>query len=106
MVSSTSAMEARDEAGIIVHHFDRYVFRQVFLQLLDTLVGFIGNFDLVGARLRDDDVDNHRFAVLAHHASQIFRAYLGSPYVLEADDIVAVTLDDQIIEFRCCMHQS
>jgi hypothetical protein len=74
--------------------------------LLDTFVCLIGNFDLVGARLRDDDVDNHRFAVLAHHASQVFRAHLGSPYVLEADDIVAVTLDDQIIEFRCRVHQS
>ena len=94
-----------DKAGVIVDHFDRNILRQVFLQLLDTLVRLVGNLDLVSTRLRDDDIDNHRLAILTHHASQILRTDLGAPDVLKTDDVIAIPFDNQIIKFRCRMHQ-
>ena len=83
-----------DEAGIVIDHFDGHIFRKVFLQLFDTFVGLVCNFNLISSGLRDDHVDDHRFAVLTHDTAHIFRRDFRPSDILEADNVVSVPLDD------------
>ena len=60
---------------------------------------------MVGTRLGNDHVDDHRFAVLAQDTLEILRRYLGIADVAKADDIAVFLLDDQVVEFLGGGHQ-
>ena len=82
-----------------------YVFRQVFLHILHSLVHGIGYLDVIGARLWNHYDAYHRHAVHLHIAFDVRRTEFGAAYVAEPDNTVAVLFQDEIIEFLCCMHQ-
>ena len=95
-----------DETGVIVNHFDRYIFRQVLFQLFDTVVSLVGNLDMIGTRLGHDYTDYHRFSVFTQDTAQVFRCQFCASDIFEADDIVGIFLNDQVIELFRCMHQT
>ena len=83
-----------------------YIFRQVLLHLLHTLIYSICNFDMIGSRLRDDYHTHHRHTVHLHIALDIGRTQFGTPDITETYDTVVRFLDNQIVEFICGVHQS
>ena len=60
---------------------------------------------MVGARLRNDHANHHRFTVLTQDTAQVFRCQFCPSDVFETDDIVGIFLDDQVVELFCRMHQ-
>ena len=61
---------------------------------------------MVGARLRDYYDTHHGHSVHFHIAFDVRRTKFGAADVAEPDNAVAVFLQDEIVEFFCCVHQS
>ena len=83
-----------------------YVFRKVFLHLFHTLIHCVCNVNVVGSRLGNDNDSYHRYTVHFHIALDIGGSKFGPADVAEADDLISIMLDDQIVEHFGRTHQS
>ena len=83
-----------------------HIFGQVFFHRFHAFIYSIGDFDVVGARLRNDDDTHHGDTVHLHITFQVLRFDIGRAYITETYDAASILFHDDIVEFFGRMHQT
>ncbi|MPN58295.1 hypothetical protein SDC9_205998 [bioreactor metagenome] len=76
------------------------------MHLLHADPHFVGNIDLVGARLRNNHATHHWHPVSLEDILPIGCIQFGISYIAEAYDPEIILYQNEIVEFFGCLHQS